>query len=167
MSFSATPIVRFDLLSSGFTQYKWVIDLTNVGVSSVVIDNKDNWIGHINGSVINISAKPASDAVDRKDQDGGVLPTFKITNSDGWKLTGTFLDNRYREAFYVEHCDYFELGCSNLGSGINDNLTANHFRYCNHFKLSGVRLKNQASSRLLDIMTGFRPPDFGIVAVLL
>ncbi|EDR4631280.1 hypothetical protein C2654_003621, partial [Salmonella enterica subsp. enterica serovar 4,[5],12:i:-] len=129
------------LIAASGTKYKWVIDLTNVGVSSVVIDSKDNWNGHINGSVVNISAKPAPGAVDRKDQDGGVHPTFKITNSDGWKLTGSFVDNRYREAFYVENCDYFELGCSNIGSGINDNLTANHFRYCNHFTLSGVRIE--------------------------
>ncbi|EPC3851242.1 hypothetical protein ACRZJO_004555, partial [Citrobacter freundii] len=72
------------LIAASGTKFKWVIDLTNVGVSSVVIDNKDNWNGHVNGSVINISAKPAAGAVDRKDQDGGLLPAFKITNSDGW-----------------------------------------------------------------------------------
>lgn len=129
------------LIAASGTKFKWVIDLTNVGVSSVVIDNKDNWNGHVNGSLINISAKPAAGAVDRKDQDGGLLPAFKITNSDGWKLTGSFVDNRYREAFYVEYCDYFELGCANLGSGINNNLAANHFRYCNHFKLNGWKVE--------------------------
>lgn len=129
------------LIAASGTKFKWVIDLTNVGVSSVVIDSKDNWNGHVNGSVINISAKPAAGAVDRKDQDGGILPTFKITNSDGWKLTGAFVDNRYREAFYVESCDNFELDCANLGSGINNNLAANHFRYCNHFKLNGWKVE--------------------------
>ncbi|YP_009966642.1 haemolysin-type calcium binding [Salmonella phage Se-G] len=129
------------LITASGTEFKWVIDLTNIGVSSVVIDNKNNWNGHINGSVINISAKPAAGAVDRKDQDGGLLPTIKITNSDGWKLTGSFVDNRYREAFYVEYCDNFELGCANLGSGINNNLAANHFRYCNHFKLNGWKVE--------------------------
>ncbi|EOV5849339.1 hypothetical protein ACOAAE_000674 [Citrobacter freundii] len=129
------------LIAASGTKFKWVIDLTNVGVSSVVIDNKDNWNGHVNGSVINISAKPAAGAVDRKDQDGGLLPAFKITNSDGWKLTGSFVDNRYREAFYVEYCDNFELNCANLGSGLNNNLAANHFRYCNHFKLNGWKVE--------------------------
>ncbi|HAT2190565.1 TPA: hypothetical protein I8231_003882 [Citrobacter freundii] len=129
------------LISAAGTNYRWVVDTTNVGVSSIVIDNKNGWNGHIQGSVINISSKPAPGAVDRKDQDGGVLPTFKITNCSNWTFTGSFVDNRYREAFYIEYCDYFELGCANLGSGINDNLTANHFRYCNHFSLSGVRVE--------------------------
>ncbi|EAW0643783.1 hypothetical protein LDS31_004285 [Salmonella enterica] len=106
------------LISASGASYRWVIDANNVGVSSIVIDNKDNWDGHVNGSLINISPKPAPGAVDRKDQDGGVLPTFKITNSDGWKLTGSFVDNRYREAFYVEHCNNFDLSCDTLEAGL-------------------------------------------------
>ncbi|HBV8998829.1 TPA: hypothetical protein MD874_002099 [Citrobacter freundii] len=128
------------LISASGTSYRWVVDADNVGVSSIVIDNKDGWNGHVQGSLINISSKPAPGAIDRKDQDGGVLPTFKITNSDGWKLTGSFVDNRYREAFYVEYCDNFDLSCDNLGSGINDNLAANHFRYCSGFKINDITI---------------------------
>lgn len=123
------------LIAAAGTSYRWVIDQNNVGVSSIVIDGKDGWSGHIQGSVFNISPKPAATAVDRRSQDGGVFPTVKITNSDNWKLTGEFIDNRYREALYIEHCDGFTLSCKVTGSGINDNLNGNYLRYCNYFKI--------------------------------
>lgn len=129
------------LIAAAGTDYLWIIDMTNVGVSSVVIDNKDGWKGHIQGSVINISAKPAPGAVDRKDQDGGVLPTFKITNCSDWSLTGGYIDNRYRESFFVENCHSFINECDVIGSGINNNLTPSHYRYCTDFVLQNFTHK--------------------------
>lgn len=128
------------LIEASGADYEWVIDLTNVGVSSVVIDSKHGWRGRIDGSVHNISEKPVEDAINCKDTEGGKLPTFKITNSNRWELSGTSVDNRYREAFYIEYCDSFLLACDNIGSGINDNLAANYIRYCNHFRISNMEI---------------------------
>lgn len=128
------------LIAAAGTSYRWVIDLNNVGVSSVVINGRNGWKGHIEGSVFNISAKPSSSAVDRRSQDGGVFPTFKITNSDNWKLTGGYIDNRYREAFYIETCNGFVWSCDVKGSGINDNLNGNYLRYCSNFKIENATI---------------------------
>ncbi len=100
----------------------------------------DGWVGHIQGSVINISAKPDINPTDSRSNAAGLLPAFKIKNSDGWKLSGGYMDNRYREAFYIENCNDFVNSCDNLSSNLNDNLPAKHYRHCNHFCLHNFKV---------------------------
>ena len=127
------------MIAASNSSQPWEIDLDGVGVSTVQINGKDNWEGVITGSVVNMSAKPAVGATDEKDTAGGVLPTFKITNCDGWKIKGGSVNNRYREAFWVENCNKFVNECDVLGSGLNNNLRPNYYRYCRSFTLKGFR----------------------------
>ena len=132
------PFIEAMIAASNSSQ-PWEIDLNNVAVSSVVISNKDNWVGYITGTVVNMSAKPTAGASNQKDTAGGSLPTFKITSCDGWKIKGGSIDNRYREAFYVQFCSHFTNECDVLGSGLNDNLMPNYYRYCDNFSLKNFR----------------------------
>lgn len=132
------PFIEAMIAASNSSQ-PWEIDLDNVGVTWISIDQKSNWKGYISGSVINISAKPVAGATDEKATYGGVAPTFKITNCDKWKIKGGYVDNRYREAFYVEQCNKFVNECDVLGSGLNNNLRPNYYRFCGNFKLRNFR----------------------------
>jgi len=127
------------MISASNSSQPWCIDQDNVGVSSIVIDSKDNWVGIISGSVINISAKPVAGASDAKELHGGVYPTFKITNCDNWTVKGGYVDNRYREAFYITNCTKFVNECDIKGSGINNNLKPNYYRYCYNFSVRKFR----------------------------
>ena len=127
------------MIAASNSSQPWEIDLDGVGVSTIQINSKDNWKGFVTGSVVNISAKPVVGSTDEKDTAGGVLPTFKITNCNNWKLKGGHVDNRYREAFWVENCNKFVNECDVLGSGLNNNLRPNYYRYCRSFTLKGFR----------------------------
>ena len=132
------PFIEAMIAASNSSQ-PWEIDLNNVAVSSIVISSKNNWVGYITGSVIKMSAKPVAGASNQKDTASGALPTFKITSCDGWKIKGGSIDNRYREAFYVQFCSHFTNECDVLGSGLNDNLMPNYYRYCDNFTLKNFR----------------------------
>ena len=132
------PFIEAMIAASNSSQ-PWEIDLNNVGVTWISIDQKSNWEGYISGSVFNMSSKPVAGATDEKATYGGVSPTFKITNCDKWKIKGGYVDNRYREAFYVEQCNKFVNECDVIGSGLNNNLRPNYYRFCGNFKLRNFR----------------------------
>jgi hypothetical protein len=127
------------MISASNSSQPWCINQDNVGVSSISISRKDNWLGIISGSIINISTKPVAGASDEKDVHGGVLPTFKINSCSNWKMKGGSIDNRYREAFYVTKCAKFINECDISGSGVNNNLTPNYYRYCTNFKIKSFK----------------------------
>lgn len=127
------------MIAASNSSQPWCINQDNVGVSSISISGKDNWVGIVSGSIFNISVKPVEGASDEKDVHGGIYPTFKITNCNRWKTKGSYVDNRYREAFYITNCSKFNNEMDIKGSSLNNNLKPNYYRFCTKFKIRNFK----------------------------
>lgn len=91
-----------------------------------------------------VSAAPdtgAAPGADARDGHQGRAALIAVSNCANWKIRGKGrLDNRFREAFWIEDCTDFGWSLDVEGAGLNHSLEGARIRRCSRFQLSAMSL---------------------------